>query len=93
MGGSAGSTRLCHTARCARSAPQQDVLVPEGIGPLEVVTQVRASGDNVRYAILAPTSPALFTIDESERGGRVPMAALSPPLCLAQGCATSCSDG
>nr|NP_001393307.1 cadherin-related family member 4 precursor [Gallus gallus] len=45
-------------------APQQDVLVPEGIGPLEVVTQVRASGDNVRYAILAPTSPALFTIDE-----------------------------
>ncbi|POI35298.1 hypothetical protein CIB84_000950 [Bambusicola thoracicus] len=45
-------------------APQQDVLVPEGIGPLEVVTQVRASGDNVCYAILAPTSPALFTIDE-----------------------------
>ncbi|XP_072203569.1 cadherin-related family member 4 isoform X2 [Excalfactoria chinensis] len=45
-------------------APQQDVVVPQGIGPLEVITQVRASGDNIRYAILAPTSPALFTIDE-----------------------------
>ncbi|NXJ06318.1 CDHR4 protein, partial [Odontophorus gujanensis] len=45
-------------------APQQEVIVPEGIGPLEVVTQVRASGDNVHYAILSPTSPALFTIDE-----------------------------
>ncbi|XP_059679163.1 cadherin-related family member 4 [Gavia stellata] len=44
--------------------PQQVVTVPEGIGPLEVVTQVRASGDNVRYTILAPTAPALFTIDE-----------------------------
>ncbi|XP_031467569.1 cadherin-related family member 4 isoform X2 [Phasianus colchicus] len=66
-------------------APQRDVVVPEGIGPLEVVTQVRASGANICYAILAPTSPALFTIDESEHGGRVPMAALSPSLCLAQG--------
>ncbi|XP_065605575.1 cadherin-related family member 4 [Cyrtonyx montezumae] len=45
-------------------APQQEVIVPEGVSPLEVVTQVRASGDNVRYAILSPTSPALFTIDE-----------------------------
>uniref|UniRef100_A0A8C2THN2 Cadherin related family member 4 n=1 Tax=Coturnix japonica TaxID=93934 RepID=A0A8C2THN2_COTJA len=45
-------------------APQHDVVVPQGIGPLEVITQVRASGDNVHYAILAPTSPALFTIDE-----------------------------
>ncbi|XP_052534897.1 cadherin-related family member 4 isoform X1 [Tympanuchus pallidicinctus] len=45
-------------------APQQDVVVPEGIGPLVVVTQVRASGANIRYAILAPTSPVLFTIDE-----------------------------
>lgn len=66
--------------------------MPEGIGPLVVVTQVRASGANIRYAILAPTSPALFTIDESEHGGRVPVAALSPALCSAQGCATSCSD-
>ncbi|XP_021265531.1 LOW QUALITY PROTEIN: cadherin-related family member 4 [Numida meleagris] len=53
-----------HRPRVTILAPQQDVMVPEGIGPLEVVTQVRASGDNVHYAILAPTSPALFTIDE-----------------------------
>ncbi|XP_061202962.1 cadherin-related family member 4 isoform X2 [Neopsephotus bourkii] len=44
--------------------PQQDVTVPGVIGPLEVVTQVRASGDNVRYAILAPLAPTFFTIDE-----------------------------
>ncbi|NXE12868.1 CDHR4 protein, partial [Lophotis ruficrista] len=44
--------------------PQRAVTVPEGTGPLEVVTQVQASGDNVRYAILDPTAPALFTIDE-----------------------------
>ncbi|CAM9364119.1 unnamed protein product [Bubo scandiacus] len=44
--------------------PQWDVTVPESTGPLEVVTQVHASGDNVRYAILAPVAPALFTIDE-----------------------------
>ncbi|NXC78487.1 CDHR4 protein, partial [Anhinga anhinga] len=44
--------------------PQQAVTVGGGAGPLEVVTQVYASGDNVRYAILAPTAPALFTIDE-----------------------------
>ncbi|NXW41723.1 CDHR4 protein, partial [Nyctiprogne leucopyga] len=43
---------------------QRDVVVPEGIGPLEVVTQVHATGDSVRYAILAPTVPTLFTIDE-----------------------------
>ncbi|KAM6060055.1 cadherin-related family member 4 [Theristicus caerulescens] len=43
---------------------QRAVTVPEGTGPLEVVTQVHASGDNVRYAILAPTAPTLFTIDE-----------------------------
>ncbi|XP_053932911.1 cadherin-related family member 4 isoform X5 [Cuculus canorus] len=43
---------------------QRSVTVPEGIGPLEVVTQVHASGNDVRYAILAPTAPALFTIDE-----------------------------
>lgn len=42
------------------------MTVPEGSGPLEVVTQVRASGDNVHYAILSPVVPALFTIDESE---------------------------
>ncbi|XP_054072287.1 cadherin-related family member 4 isoform X2 [Rissa tridactyla] len=44
--------------------PQWAVTVPEGTSPLEVVTQVYASGDNVRYAILAPTVPMLFTIDE-----------------------------
>ncbi|NWI29026.1 CDHR4 protein, partial [Sula dactylatra] len=44
--------------------PQWTMTVPEGTGPLEVVTRVHASGDNVRYAILAPTAPALFTIDE-----------------------------
>ncbi|NXJ92825.1 CDHR4 protein, partial [Corythaixoides concolor] len=44
--------------------PQRAVTLQEGTGPLEVVTQVHASGDNVRYAILAPTAPALFTIDE-----------------------------
>ncbi|NXN42862.1 CDHR4 protein, partial [Rhinoptilus africanus] len=44
--------------------PQRAVTVPEGTSPLEVITQVHASGDNVRYAILAPTVPVLFTIDE-----------------------------
>ncbi|XP_068275949.1 cadherin-related family member 4 [Nyctibius grandis] len=44
--------------------PQWAVTVPESTSPLEVVTRVHASGDNVRYAILAPVAPALFTIDE-----------------------------
>ncbi|NXP70685.1 CDHR4 protein, partial [Ramphastos sulfuratus] len=44
--------------------PQWAVTVPKSIGPLEVVMQVHASGDNVRYAILAPVVPALFTINE-----------------------------
>ncbi|NWW47731.1 CDHR4 protein, partial [Pedionomus torquatus] len=44
--------------------PQREVTVPESTRPLEVVTQVYASGDNVRYAILAPVAPALFTINE-----------------------------
>ncbi|NWX81290.1 CDHR4 protein, partial [Alca torda] len=44
--------------------PQWAVTVPEDTSPLEVVTQVHASGDNVRYAILAPAVPVLFTIDE-----------------------------
>ncbi|NXK13525.1 CDHR4 protein, partial [Herpetotheres cachinnans] len=43
---------------------QQAVMVPAGTGPLEVITQVHASGDNIRYAILAPMAPTLFTIDE-----------------------------
>ncbi|NWW14554.1 CDHR4 protein, partial [Oreocharis arfaki] len=44
--------------------PHRAVMVTEGIGPREVVTQVHARGDNVRYAILAPVAPVLFTIDE-----------------------------
>ncbi|NXS14868.1 CDHR4 protein, partial [Neodrepanis coruscans] len=46
--------------------PEQyrSVTVTEGTGPWEVVTQVHASGENVHYAILAPVTPALFTIDE-----------------------------
>ncbi|NWV51480.1 CDHR4 protein, partial [Daphoenositta chrysoptera] len=44
--------------------PHRAVTVTEAIGPWEVVTQVRARGDNVRYAILAPVAPTLFTIDE-----------------------------
>ncbi|NXP67863.1 CDHR4 protein, partial [Chloropsis cyanopogon] len=44
--------------------PHRAVTVTEGIGPWEVVTQVRARGDNVRYAILASVAPAVFTIDE-----------------------------
>ncbi|NXA68826.1 CDHR4 protein, partial [Mohoua ochrocephala] len=44
--------------------PHRAVTVTESIGPWEVVTQVHARGDNVRYAILAPVAPALFTIDE-----------------------------
>ncbi|NXF14736.1 CDHR4 protein, partial [Rhodinocichla rosea] len=44
--------------------PHRAVTVTEAIGPWEVVTQVHARGDNVRYAILAPVAPALFTIDE-----------------------------
>ncbi|NXK38582.1 CDHR4 protein, partial [Piprites chloris] len=44
--------------------PHRSVTVTEGIGPWEVVTQVHASGENVRYAVLAPVAPTLFTIDE-----------------------------
>ncbi|NWW69874.1 CDHR4 protein, partial [Climacteris rufus] len=44
--------------------PHRAVMVTESIGPWEVVTQVHARGDNVRYAILAPVTPTLFTIDE-----------------------------
>ncbi|NXG08833.1 CDHR4 protein, partial [Sakesphorus luctuosus] len=44
--------------------PHRSVTVTEGIGPWEVVTQVHASGENVRYTILAPVAPALFAIDE-----------------------------
>ncbi|NXC83032.1 CDHR4 protein, partial [Cercotrichas coryphoeus] len=44
--------------------PHWAVTVTEGVGPWEVVTQVHARGDNVRYAILAPVAPVLFTIDE-----------------------------
>ncbi|NWT58868.1 CDHR4 protein, partial [Erythrocercus mccallii] len=44
--------------------PHRAVMVTEGVGPWEVVTQVHARGDNVRYAILAPVAPVLFTIDE-----------------------------
>ncbi|NWX17192.1 CDHR4 protein, partial [Aegotheles bennettii] len=72
--------------------PQQAVTVPEGTGPLEVVTQVRASGDNVRYAILAPVTPTLFTIDEGEWGSpgppcpcpRTQHEAVPPPTVLGQ---------
>lgn len=48
------------------------MTVPEGTGPLEVVTRVHASGDNVHYAILAPVAPRLFTINEGKWDGRGP---------------------
>ncbi|XP_029852102.1 cadherin-related family member 4 [Aquila chrysaetos chrysaetos] len=54
-----------HRPRVAFPEPQWTVTVPGGTGPLEVVTRVRASGDNVHYAILAPVAPRLFTIDEA----------------------------
>ncbi|NXE67351.1 CDHR4 protein, partial [Calcarius ornatus] len=44
--------------------PHRAVTVTEGIGPGEVVTQVQARGDHVRYALLAPVAPVLFTVDE-----------------------------
>ncbi|NXP23601.1 CDHR4 protein, partial [Scytalopus superciliaris] len=44
--------------------PHWSVTLTEGIGPWEVVTKVHASGENVRYAILAPMAPMLFTINE-----------------------------
>ncbi|NXC05183.1 CDHR4 protein, partial [Orthonyx spaldingii] len=50
--------------RVTFAEPHRAVTVTEGIGPWEVVTQLHASGDNVRYAILAPVAPALFTVDE-----------------------------
>ncbi|NXS71169.1 CDHR4 protein, partial [Pandion haliaetus] len=53
-----------HRLRVTFLKPQWAVTVPEGTGPLEVVTRVHASGDNIRYAILAPVAPRLFTIDE-----------------------------
>ncbi|NXU50451.1 CDHR4 protein, partial [Turnix velox] len=43
---------------------QQAVTVPEDTSPLEVIMQVFATGDNVRYAIFAPAGPVLFTINE-----------------------------
>lgn len=68
----AGGIRPCHADHLASSEMQQAVTVPGVIGPLEVVTQVHASGDNVRYAILAPMAPKFFTIDESEWSGGNP---------------------
>ncbi|NXH22228.1 CDHR4 protein, partial [Bucco capensis] len=53
-----------HRPRVTFLKPQWAVTVPEGTGPWEVVTQVHASGDNVCYTILAPVTPALFTINE-----------------------------
>ncbi|NWI96635.1 CDHR4 protein, partial [Pitta sordida] len=53
-----------HRTRVTFSEQHQSVTVTEGTGPWEVVTQVRASGENVRYIILPPVAPALFTIDE-----------------------------
>ncbi|NXJ51321.1 CDHR4 protein, partial [Spizaetus tyrannus] len=53
-----------HRPRVAFPEPQWTVTVPGGTGPLEVVTRVHASGDNVHYTILAPVAPRLFTIDE-----------------------------
>lgn len=54
-------------------------MVPAGTGPLEVVTQVHATGDNVRYTILAPVTPELFVIDESEQSSRGPQG---HPVCI-----------
>lgn len=62
----ASDTRPGYTACLACSEAQWAVTVPKSLGPLEVVTKVHANGDNVRYAILAPVAPALFTINESE---------------------------
>ncbi|NWV61029.1 CDHR4 protein, partial [Malurus elegans] len=53
-----------HRPRVTFLEPHQAVMVTEGIRPWEAVTQVHARGDNVRYAILAPVAPALFTINE-----------------------------
>ncbi|XP_010140401.1 PREDICTED: cadherin-related family member 4, partial [Buceros rhinoceros silvestris] len=53
-----------HRSHVTFLEPQRAVMVPAGTGPLEVVTQVHATGDNVRYAILAPVTPELFIIDE-----------------------------
>nr|XP_009679064.1 PREDICTED: cadherin-related family member 4 [Struthio camelus australis] len=52
-----------HPPQVNFTEPWQAVTVLEGTGPLEVVTQVHASGDKVRYVILAPSAPALFTVD------------------------------
>ncbi|NWR37987.1 CDHR4 protein, partial [Tachuris rubrigastra] len=59
--------------------PHRSVTVTEGIGPWEVVTQVHASGENVRYAILAPVVPTLFTIDEGEQKVGAPRDTLPCP--------------
>ncbi|NXN14140.1 CDHR4 protein, partial [Indicator maculatus] len=53
-----------HHPRVTFLEPHWAVTVPKSISRLEVVTQVHASGNNVRYAILAPVVPVLFTIDE-----------------------------
>ncbi|NXA33365.1 CDHR4 protein, partial [Eudromia elegans] len=52
-----------HRPRVNFSESWRAVTVPEGTGPLEVVTWVQASGDDVRYALLTAAVPALFTID------------------------------
>uniref|UniRef100_A0A8C3BBL9 Cadherin related family member 4 n=1 Tax=Cairina moschata TaxID=8855 RepID=A0A8C3BBL9_CAIMO len=54
--------------------PQRDVTVPEGSGPLEVVTQVHASGDNVRYAILSPAAPPPAVTGEIRSTSRLEVA-------------------
>lgn len=58
--------------------PHRAVTVTESIGPWEVVAQVRATGENVHYAILASVAPELFTIDESEQGNGDPQGHPDP---------------
>lgn len=43
-------------------------MVQENTGPMQRVTQVSASGDHVRYEIIAPAFHRLYTINPREPG-------------------------
>ncbi|XP_019360693.1 PREDICTED: cadherin-related family member 4 isoform X1 [Gavialis gangeticus] len=52
-----------HQPRVNFTVPWQAVMVQENTGPMQRITEVSASGDNVRYKIIAPAFHRLYTIN------------------------------
>uniref|UniRef100_A0A7M4FAR8 Cadherin related family member 4 n=1 Tax=Crocodylus porosus TaxID=8502 RepID=A0A7M4FAR8_CROPO len=52
-----------HQPRVNFTVPWQAVMVEENTGPMQRITKVSASGNNVRYKIIAPAFHRLYTIN------------------------------